>query len=125
MGFWCPKFARLRNAFLRDTFNDSHTYVCCFHPFKTEKCMSSLFGFSLSPRLSPQLQKRKEREEQLEDVIQAYEKIHMEKSNLQRDLDKMVRDACYCAVALPRSRMVLCMSPDGGQCPNMADTECV
>lgn len=38
-----------------------------------------------------QLQKRKEREEQLEDVIQAYEKIHMEKSNLQRDLDKMVR----------------------------------
>eukprot|EP00064_Thunnus_orientalis_P016139 superscaffoldBa00003137_g16202 len=35
------------------------------------------------------LQKRKEREEQLEDVIQAYEKIHMEKSNLQRDLDKM------------------------------------
>ncbi|XP_019902498.2 TANK-binding kinase 1-binding protein 1 isoform X2 [Esox lucius] len=35
------------------------------------------------------LQKRKEREEQLEDVIQAYEKIHMEKSNLQRDLDTM------------------------------------
>lgn len=24
-------------------------------------------------------------------MIQAYEKIHMEKSNLQRDLDKMVR----------------------------------
>lgn len=38
-----------------------------------------------------QLQKGKEREEQLEDVIQAYEKIHMEKTNLQRDLDKMVR----------------------------------
>lgn len=38
-----------------------------------------------------QLQKGKEREEQLEDVIQAYEKIHMEKSSLQRDLDKMVR----------------------------------
>lgn len=38
-----------------------------------------------------QLQKSKEREEQLEDVIQAYEKIHMEKTNLQRDLDKMVR----------------------------------
>ncbi|KAL0984223.1 hypothetical protein UPYG_G00138730 [Umbra pygmaea] len=35
------------------------------------------------------LQKRKEREEQLEEVIQAYEKIHMEKSNLQRDLDTM------------------------------------
>lgn len=43
--------------------------------------------------VSSQLQKRKEREEQLEDVIQAYEKIHMEKSNLQRDLDKMVRAA--------------------------------
>uniref|UniRef100_A0A4W6E0H7 TBK1 binding protein 1 n=1 Tax=Lates calcarifer TaxID=8187 RepID=A0A4W6E0H7_LATCA len=42
--------------------------------------------------LTHELQKRKEREEQLEDVIQAYEKIHMEKSNLQRDLDKMVRD---------------------------------
>ncbi|KAM4624256.1 TANK-binding kinase 1-binding protein 1 [Polymixia lowei] len=39
--------------------------------------------------LTHELQKRKEREEQLEDVIQAYEKIHMEKSNLQRDLDKM------------------------------------
>lgn len=38
-----------------------------------------------------QLQKSKEREEQLEDVIQAYEKIHMEKTSLQRDLDKMVR----------------------------------
>ncbi|XP_028674540.1 TANK-binding kinase 1-binding protein 1 [Erpetoichthys calabaricus] len=39
--------------------------------------------------LKHELQKSKEREEQLEDVIQAYEKIHMEKSNLQRDLDKM------------------------------------
>ncbi|XP_045558441.1 TANK-binding kinase 1-binding protein 1 [Salmo salar] len=39
--------------------------------------------------LTHEAQKRKEREEQLEDVIQAYEKIHMEKSNLQRDLDKM------------------------------------
>lgn len=38
-----------------------------------------------------QLQKSKEREERLEEVIQAYEKIHLEKSNVQRDLDKMVR----------------------------------
>ena len=57
--------------------------------------------------VSLQLQKRKEREEQLEDVIQAYEKIHMEKSNLQRDLDKMVRDATQLAATLvfdsPRS----------------------
>ncbi|AWP18338.1 putative TANK-binding kinase 1-binding protein 1-like [Scophthalmus maximus] len=35
------------------------------------------------------LQKSKEREERLEEVLQAYEKIHLEKSNLQRDLDKM------------------------------------
>lgn len=49
------------------------------------------FGLSCRSLFSLQLQKRKEREEQLEDVIQAYEKIHMEKSNLQRDLDKMVR----------------------------------
>lgn len=52
--------------------------------------MSALVSAVVSV-LCPQLQKRKEREEQLEDVIQAYEKIHMEKSNLQRDLDKMVR----------------------------------
>uniref|UniRef100_A0A3P8S666 TBK1 binding protein 1 n=1 Tax=Amphiprion percula TaxID=161767 RepID=A0A3P8S666_AMPPE len=57
----------------------------CFH-FK-----NGVFFQLLFPVLSLQLQKRKEREEQLEDVIQAYEKIHMEKSNLQRDLDKMVR----------------------------------
>lgn len=37
-----------------------------------------------------QLQKSKEREERLEEVVQAYEKIHLEKSNVQRDLDKMV-----------------------------------
>lgn len=37
-----------------------------------------------------QLQKSKDREERLEEVIQAYEKIHLEKSNVQRDLDKMV-----------------------------------
>ncbi|XP_056257531.1 TANK-binding kinase 1-binding protein 1-like isoform X2 [Seriola aureovittata] len=39
--------------------------------------------------LTQELQKTKEREERLEEVIQAYEKIHMEKSNVQRDLDKM------------------------------------
>lgn len=51
--------------------------------------MSAMVSAALS-LLCLQLQKRKEREEQLEDVIQAYEKIHMEKSTLQRDLDKMV-----------------------------------
>ncbi|XP_053707764.1 TANK-binding kinase 1-binding protein 1-like isoform X2 [Synchiropus splendidus] len=39
--------------------------------------------------LTQELQKTKEREEQLEDVIQAYKKIHLEKNNMQRDLDKM------------------------------------
>uniref|UniRef100_A0A3B3BD42 TBK1 binding protein 1 n=1 Tax=Oryzias melastigma TaxID=30732 RepID=A0A3B3BD42_ORYME len=41
--------------------------------------------------LTHELQKRKDREEQLEDVIKAYEKIHLEKNNLQRDLDKMLQ----------------------------------
>ncbi|XP_056143540.1 TANK-binding kinase 1-binding protein 1-like [Lampris incognitus] len=39
--------------------------------------------------LTQELQDSKEREERLEDVIQAYEKIHLEKTNVQRDLDKM------------------------------------
>ncbi|XP_053300307.1 TANK-binding kinase 1-binding protein 1 [Pleuronectes platessa] len=39
--------------------------------------------------LTQELQKSKDREERLEEVIQAYEKIHLEKSNVQRDLDKM------------------------------------
>lgn len=47
-------------------------------------------GVQLLLLLLFQLQKSKEREERLEEVIQAYEKIHLEKSNVQRDLDKMV-----------------------------------
>ncbi len=62
-------------------------------------CVKQLFFLPFAPTVSLffslQLQKRKEREEQLEDVIQAYEKIHIEKSNLQRDLDKMVRDIIH------------------------------
>lgn len=61
----------------------------CEGAVKGCKCVSALVSAAAS-LLCLQLQKRKEREEQLEDVIQAYEKIHMEKSNLQRDLDKMV-----------------------------------
>lgn len=76
-----------------------HTNVKC----KNAKMSVRIKDFEISsiyPKESPcndmsvcvlQLQKSKEREEQLEDVIQAYEKIHMEKSSLQRDLDKMVR----------------------------------
>uniref|UniRef100_A0A673ALV3 TBK1 binding protein 1 n=1 Tax=Sphaeramia orbicularis TaxID=375764 RepID=A0A673ALV3_9TELE len=54
-------------------------YRCCLKPTCSFKA-NILFL---------QLQKSKEREERLEDVIQAYEKIHLEKSNVQRDLDKM------------------------------------
>lgn len=77
---------------------NSCSYTTCFSdaptffspdPIKKTVILSSIDFLCVSS----QLQKRKEREEQLEDVIQAYEKIHMEKSNLQRDLDKMVRAA--------------------------------
>lgn len=104
-GFQCPKFAGwLRKSFLRDTFDDSYNgsffslsfFVRKFENWqrRRKKYVKPFFflPFLIFPRLTFQLQKRKEREEQLEDVIQAYEKIHMEKSNLQRDLDKMVRD---------------------------------
>uniref|UniRef100_A0A673Y6G9 TBK1 binding protein 1 n=1 Tax=Salmo trutta TaxID=8032 RepID=A0A673Y6G9_SALTR len=69
--------------------------------------LNLFLSLSFSPSLSlSQLQKRKERQEQLEDVIQAYEKIHMEKNNLQRDLDKMVRHpippCLLCVFALVR-----------------------
>lgn len=115
LGLWCPQFAWLHNGFLRDTFADSHNgSFDFFFPLslheevlkltKKEKNVCQAFFLPPPPLslwsqrlsfflcVSLQLQKRKEREEQLEDVIQAYEKIHMEKSNLQRDLDKMVRD---------------------------------
>lgn len=60
------------------------TYVTHWRPYYILKVLTQFVCVV-------QLQKSKEREEQLEDVIQAYEKIHMEKTNLQRDLDKMVR----------------------------------
>lgn len=67
---------------------------------KDFEILSGVYIKAIKPKESPcndrsvcvlQLQKSKDREEQLEDIIQAYEKIHMEKSSLQRDLDKMVR----------------------------------
>lgn len=91
--FWCPPLHNCRDA-LNDSHNGSQTFF--FLPSMSLgscKSLKTCTSFGLSCRVSVflQLQKRKEREEQLEDVIQAYEKIHMEKSNLQRDLDKMVR----------------------------------
>uniref|UniRef100_A0A8C2AKX3 TBK1 binding protein 1 n=1 Tax=Cyprinus carpio TaxID=7962 RepID=A0A8C2AKX3_CYPCA len=73
-------------------FGDDRNSYCSFEPKDTALLQSE--NGSLQQRvnmLTLELQKGKEREEQLEDVIQAYEKIHMEKSSLQRDLDKMVR----------------------------------
>ncbi|XP_052467545.1 TANK-binding kinase 1-binding protein 1-like isoform X1 [Carassius gibelio] len=71
-------------------FGDEINSYCSFEPKDTVLLQSE--NGSLQQRvnmLTLELQKSKEREEQLEDVIQAYEKIHMEKSSLQRDLDKM------------------------------------
>ncbi|XP_067285724.1 TANK-binding kinase 1-binding protein 1 [Pseudorasbora parva] len=71
-------------------FGEDRNSYCSFEPKDTALLQSE--NGSLQQRvnmLTLELQKSKEREEQLEDVIQAYEKIHMEKSSLQRDLDKM------------------------------------
>uniref|UniRef100_A0A8C1SWD5 TBK1 binding protein 1 n=1 Tax=Cyprinus carpio TaxID=7962 RepID=A0A8C1SWD5_CYPCA len=78
-------------------FGDDRNSYCSFEPKDTVLLQSE--NGSLQQRvnmLTLELQKSKEREEQLEDVIQAYEKIHMEKSSLQRDLDKMVRTLALC-----------------------------
>lgn len=71
-------------------FGDDRNSYCSFETKDTALLQSE--NGSLQQRvnmLTLELQKSKEREEQLEDVIQAYEKIHMEKTSLQRDLDKM------------------------------------
>ncbi|XP_051959083.1 TANK-binding kinase 1-binding protein 1-like [Xyrauchen texanus] len=71
-------------------FGEDRNSYCSFEPKDTALLQSE--NGSLQQRvnmLNLELQKSKEREEQLEDVIQAYEKIHMEKTSLQRDLDKM------------------------------------
>uniref|UniRef100_A0A671PNM1 TBK1 binding protein 1 n=1 Tax=Sinocyclocheilus anshuiensis TaxID=1608454 RepID=A0A671PNM1_9TELE len=64
-------------------FGDDRNSYCSFEPKDTVLLQSE--NGSLQQRvnmLTLELQKSKEREEQLEDVIQAYEKIHMEKSSL-------------------------------------------
>uniref|UniRef100_A0A3B3R519 TBK1 binding protein 1 n=1 Tax=Paramormyrops kingsleyae TaxID=1676925 RepID=A0A3B3R519_9TELE len=74
-------------------FGEDRNSYCSFEPKETALLQSENDNLQQKVNtLTHELQKSKEREEQLEDVIQAYEKIHMEKSNLQRDLDKMVRD---------------------------------
>ncbi|XP_068439113.1 TANK-binding kinase 1-binding protein 1 isoform X2 [Clinocottus analis] len=83
------KIYEIKFPMINEFGEDTNSY-CSFESKETALLHSE--NGSLQQRvnvLTHELQKRKEREEQLEDVIQAYEKIHMEKSNLQRDLDKM------------------------------------
>ncbi|XP_030631746.1 TANK-binding kinase 1-binding protein 1 [Chanos chanos] len=71
-------------------FGEDRNSYCSFEPKDTALLQSE--NGNLQQRvniLTHELQKSKNREEQLEDVIQAYEKVHLEKTNLQRDLDKM------------------------------------
>ncbi|KAM8837637.1 TANK-binding kinase 1-binding protein 1 [Spinachia spinachia] len=83
------KIYEIKFPMINEFGEDTNSY-CSFENKETALLHSE--NGSLQQRvnvLTHELQKRKEREEQLEDVIQAYEKIHMEKGNLQRDLDKM------------------------------------
>ncbi|XP_056263989.1 TANK-binding kinase 1-binding protein 1-like [Pseudoliparis swirei] len=69
------------------------TILCCScEPIMKDTSVIQSETTNLQQRvnsLTQELQKSKEREERLEEVVQAYEKIHLEKSNVQRDLDKM------------------------------------
>ncbi|XP_059204710.1 TANK-binding kinase 1-binding protein 1-like [Centropristis striata] len=73
-------------------FGDERIPCCSCEPIIKETSVIQSETTNLQQRvnsLTQELQKSKEREERLEEVIQAYEKIHLEKSNVQRDLDKM------------------------------------
>ncbi|XP_064807140.1 TANK-binding kinase 1-binding protein 1-like [Oncorhynchus masou masou] len=71
-------------------FGEDRNSYCSFESKETTLLQSENGNLQQKvSTLTHELQKRKELQEQLEDVIQAYEKIHMEKNNLQRDLDKM------------------------------------
>lgn len=55
-------------------------------------CSLSRLALTLAPLSGPtQLQKSKEQEEQLGEMIQAYEKLCVEKSDLETELGEMVR----------------------------------
>ncbi|XP_033913232.3 TANK-binding kinase 1-binding protein 1-like [Acipenser ruthenus] len=80
------KLYEIKFPMISDFSNDRNSY-CSFETKET-----SMLNNSLQQQLNQlqhELQNGKEREEHLEAVIQAYEKIHMERSNLQRDLDQM------------------------------------
>ncbi|KAG8006738.1 TANK-binding kinase 1-binding protein 1 [Nibea albiflora] len=74
-------------------FGEERILCCSCEPIVKDTSVIQSETTNLQQRinsLTQELQKSKEREERLEEVIQAYEKIHLEKSNVQRDLDKMV-----------------------------------
>ncbi|XP_026181471.1 TANK-binding kinase 1-binding protein 1-like [Mastacembelus armatus] len=73
-------------------FGEERMLCCSCEPIMKDTSVIQSETTNLQQRinsLTQELQKSKEREERLEEVIQAYEKIHLEKSNVQRDLDKM------------------------------------
>ncbi|XP_068587661.1 TANK-binding kinase 1-binding protein 1-like isoform X1 [Cebidichthys violaceus] len=73
-------------------FGEERILCCSCEPIVKDTSVIQSETTNLQQRinsLTQELQKSKEREERLEEVIQAYEKIHLEKSNVQRDLDKM------------------------------------
>ncbi|XP_034450184.1 TANK-binding kinase 1-binding protein 1-like [Hippoglossus hippoglossus] len=73
-------------------FGEERIVCCSCEPIIKDASVIQSETTNLQQRinsLTQELQKSKEREERLEEVIQAYEKIHLEKSNVQRDLDKM------------------------------------
>uniref|UniRef100_H3CZR8 TBK1 binding protein 1 n=1 Tax=Tetraodon nigroviridis TaxID=99883 RepID=H3CZR8_TETNG len=73
-------------------FGEERILCCSCDPIINDTSVIQSETTNLQQRvnsLTQELQKSKEREERLEEVIQAYEKIHLEKSNVQRDLDKM------------------------------------
>ncbi|XP_069578109.1 TANK-binding kinase 1-binding protein 1-like isoform X2 [Brachyistius frenatus] len=73
-------------------FGEERILCCSCEPIIKDTSVIQSETTNLQQRinsLTQELQKSKEREERLEEVIQAYEKIHLEKNNVQRDLDKM------------------------------------
>uniref|UniRef100_A0A3B3HII1 TBK1 binding protein 1 n=1 Tax=Oryzias latipes TaxID=8090 RepID=A0A3B3HII1_ORYLA len=86
------KIYEIKFPMINEFGEDTNSY-CSFESKETVLLQSE--NGNLQQRvnvLTHELQKRNDREEQLGDVIKAYEKIHLEKNNLQRDLDKMVRE---------------------------------
>ncbi|XP_061605763.1 TANK-binding kinase 1-binding protein 1-like isoform X2 [Phyllopteryx taeniolatus] len=72
------------------TFGEERVYFSCQPIIKDNIIQSETSNLQHRINsLTQELQKSKDREEQLEDIIQDYNKIHLEKSNVQRDLDKM------------------------------------